>query len=54
MSPELITLIVMFIAIVGIFTNQSNKFDKLNDKIGSVKDEITNLRIQVNRIEHKV
>ena len=54
MSPELITLIAMFTAIVGIFINQSNKFDKLNDKIDKnhkeLSREITNIRIQVNRI----
>ena len=50
MSPELITLIAMFIAIVGIFINQSNKFDKLNDKIDSnhkeLSKEITNFKIE--------
>ena len=58
MLPELITLIAMLVATVCIFINQSNKFNELNDKIDNnhkeLSREITNIRIQVNRIEHRV
>ena len=51
MSPELITLIAMFIAIVGIFINQSNKFDKLNERITTFQIDTTN---RFNKIERKI
>jgi len=63
MSPELITLIGIFIAMVGLFINLSNKIDSnskhLSNKIDSnskeltnfkieMKDELTNFKIEVN------
>ena len=58
MSPELITLIAMFIAIVGIFINQSNKFDKLNERITKFQIDSTNrfntIERKIDRIENKL
>ena len=62
MSPELITLIAMFIAIVGIFINQSNKADnnhkELSKKIDAVNERLTTFQIystnRFNTIERKI
>jgi len=53
MSPELITLIGIFIAMVGLFINLSNKIDSnnkmLTNKIDDVNKELTNKIDNVNK-----